>query len=139
MIKPIEALADCIMRFEGWYPPASNVGGARGSTSWRNRNPGNLRPSSPTQLKDDKNYRIFDSLDEGYGALVLDLEAKIIHGSHSITDYSTLFELFSIYAPPTDQNDPQHYARTIALWLSQIYNSQITPDITMSNLMELGK
>lgn len=138
MIDPIEALADCIMRFEGWAPPGSTIGGVKGSTSWRNRNPGNLRDSTYKEGIDDKGYAYFSSMIQGWGALMYDLKAKF-NGSHNLTPQSTLHQLFSIYAPPTDNNDPQQYSRTIALWMSKIYNAQVTPDWTLENILKLGK
>jgi hypothetical protein len=134
----LEALADCIMKFEGWHQPGSVTGGVRGSASWRNRNPGNLR-SSPTQSgTDDKGYAIFESLATGWIGLLVDLEAKF-KGSHNLTLNSTLLDLMNIYAPTLDHNDPEQYARTIALWLSKIYNSQVTPQIKLSEIQALGQ
>lgn len=140
MIDPIEALSDCIMRFEGWWPPGSTTGGVKGSTSWRNRNPGNLRAGVGQIGVDDKGYAFFYSLDAGWLALTTDLKTKCMGNSaHKLTPQSTLQELFSIYAPPTDNNDPQQYSRTIALWLSKIYNAQVTPDTKLQDILNLGK
>ena len=138
MMDPIEAMADCIMRFEGWAASGSTFGGVKGSTSWRNRNPGNLRDSFSKIGMDDKGYAIFMDLAHGWSALLADLEAKF-KGSHGLTPASTLHDLFSIYAPPTDNNDPQQYSRTIALWLSKIYNAQVTPDWKLQDILQLGK
>lgn len=136
MIKPIEALADCIMRFEGWFPPNNIVG----SNSWRNRNPGNLRPTDSSQPHDDRNYRVFDSLADGWQHLLDDLEAKILHGSHGITEEnSSLHDLFNIYAPSLDQNDPQNYSRMVAKWLTKIYGNTITADTKLEDIMKLGQ
>lgn len=138
MIDPIEALADCIMRFEGWQGPGSVTGGVKGTTSWRNRNPGNLRSASLEIGTDDKGYAIFRNLGDGWTALCIDLRCKFA-GSHNLTPQSTLHDLFSIYAPALDQNDPQQYSRTIALWLSKIYNAQVTPDWKLEDILKLGK
>lgn len=138
MIKPIEALADCIMRFEGWYPPIKPF--VNGSAAWRNRNPGNLRPYNSLQLKDEHNYRIFNSLADGWEALIEDLEAKILNGSHGIDEEkSSLHDLFNIYAPALDQNDPQQYSRQIAMWLTCIYRTPITADTKLEDIMKLGQ
>lgn len=138
MIDPLEALADCIMRFEGWAPPGSTIGGVKGSTSWRNRNPGNLRSGAFQAGTDDKGYAYFESLTNGWHALIVDLTAKF-NGSHNLTPQSTLHELFSIYAPPTDNNNPTQYSTTIALWLSKIYNAQVTPAWKLQDILKLGK
>lgn len=138
MIDPIEALADAIMRFEGYYPPGSTTGGVKGSTSWRNRNPGNLRNSAYKKSIDDKGYVIFATLGIGWQALRADLSAKF-NGSHNLTPNSTLHDLFSIYAPTLDQNDPQQYSRIVAQYLSKIYNAQVTPDWKLADILKLGQ
>lgn len=137
MIDPIEALADSIMRFEGWSAPGGTLGGVKGTTSWRNRNPGNLRSSSLQTGTDDKGYAIFTGLSTGFVALKLDLDAKF-RGSHNLTPHSTLHDLISIYAPSLDNNDPTQYSRQIALYLTKIYNSQIMPTITLEEILKLG-
>jgi len=136
-----EALADCIMRFEGWFPPGSRGISIKGSTSWRNRNPGNLRPYIESQRRDDKGYRIFDNLNDGWYALLLDIEKKLTGKStHNLTPQSTLHDFFNIYAPFTDNNDPQQYSRVIAGELNLIYNTNlITPDTKLEDLMKLGQ
>jgi hypothetical protein len=139
-MDPIEALADCIMKFEGWYSPGSVTGGVRGSTSWRNRNPGNLRPYDNFQSKDDKGYRTFERLSDGWSALYADVHKKVFGESiHKLTPASTLTDFFNIYAPALDKNDPAQYSRQVALWLSKIYNSQVMPTTTLKEIMELGK
>jgi len=138
-MKIDEALADCIMRFEGWVAPQATTFKV-GSTSWRNRNPGNLRPYNADQPKDDKGYRIFETLADGWLALLADITIKLTgQSAHKLTTQNTLFDFFSIYAPPTDNNDPQHYARTIAAWLNFIYNTNlITPDTKLIDLVKFG-
>lgn len=137
MIDPIEALADSIMRFEGWSAPGSTLGGVKGTTSWRNRNPGNLRSSSLQTGTDDKGYAVFMSLTIGWGALIRDLQSKF-NGSHNLTPQSTLHDLISIYAPSLDNNDPTQYSRQIAFYLTKIYNSQVMPTITLEEILKLG-
>lgn len=139
MINIVEALADSIMRFEGFYAPGSTVGGPEGSTSWRNRNPGNLR-NGPYKIGiDNKGYAIYTSLSMGWSDLTRDIAYKLAGASeHKFTNSSTLFDFFETYAPHIDKNDPIHYARTIALFLSKIYNAQVTPEWTFKNLKTLG-
>jgi len=146
MINSVEALADCIMRFEGWRSPS--VGSLshireEGSRSWRNRNPGNLRPSNSTikQNVDDANYRVFSSLADGWDELLNDIEVKLAgESTHKLTPENTLHDFFNIYAPALDKNDPQQYSRQIAMWLNQIYNiTNITPDTKLKDISNLGK
>jgi hypothetical protein len=133
----VEALADSIQRFEGWIPPGMDPRSPAGSRSWRNRNPGNLRPAIPGPPVDDKNYRVFDSLADGWRALVGDIEAKLA-GSHGLTDDSTLRNFFDIYAPSDDDNDPDKYARQVATWLSRDLGKTITPETTLGSLKQIG-
>jgi hypothetical protein len=134
----IEALADCIMRFEGWNAPNSIIY-PKGSTSWRNRNPGNLRDSIFKIGEDDKGYAIFPSFSSGWSSLTHDISLKLNCLSiHKLTAQSTLHDLFSIYAPAIDNNDPQHYSKIIAGWLNIIYNTNlITPDTKLGDLVKL--
>jgi hypothetical protein len=137
MMNSIEALADCIMSFEGYNPPWR--GYKNGSPSWRNRNPGNLRTSPYSNAQDDKGYCIFGSLSTGFEALVFDLKAKF-NGSHGLTQQNTLHDLFSIYAPVLDSNDPTQYSRVIAAWINEVYNIEtVTPETTLEDILKLGQ
>jgi len=139
MINSLEALADCIMRFEGWSGPGSTVGGVKGTTSWRNRNPGNLRDTVLAHTMDEKGYCVFNNLSNGWQALLIDLTAKCNGtSSHKLTPQSTLHDLFSIYAPPLDNNNPTHYTEIVAGYLTKIYNVQVTPSITLDEILKLG-
>jgi hypothetical protein len=133
----IESLADCIMQFEGWKQP-NQTAFPRGSTSWRNRNPGNLRDSPIKKGMDDKGYAVFETLSNGWDALRLDIKAKFTFpNKHNLLPNSTLTDFFNIYAPALDKNDPQQYSRTIAQWLGKIYNAQVTADSTLEYIMSL--
>lgn len=136
----VEALADSIQRFEGWIPPGVDPRMPAGSRSWRNRNPGNLRPDprprAVAQPVDSANYRIFDTLTLGWDALRSDISAKL-NGSHNLTDDSTLRNFFDIYAPSDDDNDPDKYARQVAIWLSRDLGGTIAPETTLGYLKGL--
>jgi hypothetical protein len=119
-MSPLEALADAIMQFEGWR---------RDTRSWRNRNPGNLRPTNPTQLS-LSGYRVFESLADGFSALLEDLRAKF-NGSHGLTSESTLLDLLNIYAPAGDANDPSGYTKFVCGWTSYVLQRNITPQTTL--------
>ena len=131
-----EALADCIMKFEGWYAPSVTV--PKGSTSWRNRNPGNLRDSIFKNGEDDKGYAKFNILSSGWLALTHDISIKLNGlSSHKLTPQNTLHDFFNIYAPYMDHNDPQHYTKMVASWLCLIYNTNlITPDTKLEDLVK---
>lgn len=109
MVYPdkIILLAYAITRFEGM---------ASGSTSYRNRNPGNLRfYGQESALKDDGHgYAIYPSFTEGIHAL-LELLLRAATGQSRIyTPEMSLEEFFQHYAPAKDANDPGKYARFAA-------------------------
>lgn len=134
----VEALCDCIMRFEGWQPPAT-IQNPRGSRSWRNRNPGNLRPISKEEPADANGYRIFNSLSDGFAALVQDVQAKLDgKSSHELTPECTLLDFFNVYAPSGDSNNPTQYSDVIAGWLSKIFNAQVMSKSTLEYISKLG-
>lgn len=112
-VPVLEAIADAIMRFEGWEP---------GSRSYRNRNPGNLRESVYGTGKDADGYVIFGSVLDGYFALLVDLRDKLSgKTSTELGKYSTLLYFFQVYAPSADHNQPQRYATFVADWLCRVY------------------
>jgi hypothetical protein len=75
------------------------------SDTYRNHNPGNLRPYNPaTQPVDSRGIRKFGSDAEGKKALEDDLRAKLHEGLTSIT------KLISKYAPPNENNTAAYIA-----------------------------
>lgn len=105
----LEKLADAIRKHEGWYPY---------SRSWRNNNPGNLRWSKfQTGQKD--NFAYFDSFASGWLALWWDLYCKSTGRTRTkLTGESSLIELFAVWAPRSDRNNPLAYANQIAKQLN---------------------
>lgn len=101
----LDVLAQSIYKYEGTEP--SNL-------AFRNCNPGNLRPSSETQEHDTAGYRIFPTFVEGYLALQADLQAKMSgQNAHGLGPWSSLAQLFSVYAPAGDENAPLLYAKFV--------------------------
>jgi hypothetical protein len=75
----------------------------------RNNNPGNLKDPSTGQ------FRQFSSPQEGYAALLNDLEIKKSGQSKTgLTPDSTLADFAKVYAPASDKNDPAQYTANIA-------------------------
>ena len=120
-MSPLEALADAIMQFEGWH---------RDSRSWRNRNPGNLRPLNKTDSQDSDGYRRFNSLVVGFAALLNDLQTKF-NGSHGLTPQSTLLDLLNVYAPAGDHNNPSEYTVFVCAWTGHALGVKVTPETTL--------
>jgi hypothetical protein len=126
-LTPLEALADSIMQFEGW---------AKASRSWRNRNPGNLRPTSADQPQID-GYRVFPSLVQGFAALRDDLSSKF-DGSHGLTPASTLLDLLSVYAPAGDKNSPNAYTQFVCAWTGNALGRVIQPTMELGEYIQFG-
>lgn len=126
MIHPLEAFADAIMQREGWLI---------GSRSWRNRNPGNLRPTGANQPTDHQGYRTFASLADGYTALRDDLEAKFSgHNSHALNQSSTVAALVNVWAPEADHNDPRSYCAFVCHYLTTALGKTIGPASQLSEV-----
>lgn len=123
----IEALHDAIMAQEGWKA---------GSRSNRNRNPGNLRASAHvTHTLDDSGYCVFRSILDGSDALLCELHDKITGANeHGISQGSTLDELFDVYAPRSDKNNPNEYAVFVAQWCSTALSRGITHASTLGQV-----
>ncbi len=127
-MNSLEAVADAIMHYEGWYAA---------SRSNRNRNPGNLRDSHFKTGEDPQGYAIFPNLPIGYNALLADLEAKFMGRTVSgLTPDSTLFDLFKVYAPASDDNVPEAYADFVAGWVSKALNRTITPQTKLRDIWQ---
>jgi hypothetical protein len=75
----------------------------------KNNNPGNLRDVSTGS------FRTFSTPQEGYAALLNDLDAKRSgHTSTGLSGTSTLADFASKYAPAGDNNDPAQYTANLA-------------------------
>lgn len=117
-VPVLEAIADAIYLYEG------NKARDR---AYRNRNPGNLRPTAPDQPIDDAGYRVFPSFVNGYKALLHDLAAKACGlNKCGLSVDSSLTDLFLVYAPAADHNAPKKYAEFVASWLRMVY---VRPEI----------
>jgi len=90
---------------EGWF---------KGSRSWRNNNPGNLRRGKFQSGQRD-GFAYFRFYIIGFFALYWDLRQKAKGNTvTNLTGDSTLLELFEVYAPADDGNNPQGYAEAVA-------------------------
>lgn len=104
-----------IKRFEGWYP---------GSRSYRNNNPGNLR-YSPMQDGTDGGFAWFRTYDKGWNALLHQLRIAATGKSLVYRPHMTLLQFFQKYAPSSDGNHPQTYAKAVARELGVPVTTQI--------------
>ena len=114
------------MHYEGW-----NLN----SRSYHNRNPGNLRASSHHDAVDADGYRVFPSFMAGYAALLNDLTVKFSgHSVSGIRTYSSLQDLLNVYAPRSDSNNPEAYARFVAGWLTVALGESVLPDTPLNHI-----
>lgn len=89
----------------------------------RNNNPGNLRDPSTGS------FRTFKSPDEGYAALLNDLQGKMTGAtSTGLSGKSTLYDFASKYAPSSDNNNPAQYTANLANTLG------VRPDTRLEEL-----
>ncbi len=87
-------------------------------------NPGNLRPWAGYLNKEGRRvtggeniseqFRVYDTAEEGYDALKKDINIKVSGKSSVITPDATIGDFFKIYAPSTDNNDPEAYAAFVS-------------------------
>lgn len=75
----------------------------------RNNNPGDLRNPATGS------FQIFANPDQGFQALKSDLQAKITgHTKTGLGPNSTVRDLAYVWAPPSDNNDSESYAKNLA-------------------------
>lgn len=135
--KILEAFAIAIKEHEGFYPPSLRY--PLGSRSWRNNSPGNLR-SSPVQDGVRGGFAYFKTYDEGWEALILELKIKFSGKSRTrIGPDSTIGELFAVYAPKEDHNNPASYAAYVVHRINQILGASFTVNTLLKETMEFGK
>ena len=95
----IKLLAKAIEKFEGNYA---------GSLAYRNNNPGNLR-GAPTQAGRRDGFAYFRTYEDGFNALKSHIKNAAL-GNSRYYDYGiTVEEYFNIYAPVSDDNQPNLY------------------------------
>lgn len=74
----------------------------------RNNNPGNIKDPSTGE------FRVFNTPQEGQQALIDDLTAKVSGTSHVIKPTASLADFAKVYAPASDKNNPDSYAKILA-------------------------
>lgn len=93
----IDSLAKEIARMEGFY---------RKDKVWANinNNPGNIRPGklSPRRNGENGGFARYDKIEDGWSDLYDYIKYRAKQGK-------TLREFIYIYAPPSDNNNTEHY------------------------------
>lgn len=119
---------------EGYIPPSvSNLW--RGSVSYRNRNPLNLRMGSYTVGLGSigvarGNFLVFPDYVTGFFAGCKFLK-NACEGKYSrYNPNGTLADFYSVYAPSSDNNDPISYANEVADFMRMPHDSPIKIALT---------
>jgi hypothetical protein len=115
-----------IQSFEGWIEPNSIY--PRGSRSYRNCNPGNLKYVNNMYLtigQDSGGFAIFPDYKTGFLALKNKIYKACIGESTIYSPDDTILSFFQKYAPTYDGNYPEKYAKFVANKLGVNINFQI--------------
>ena len=92
-----------IARFEGFYIP--------NSVAQRNNNPGNLRSWGNNPIVDG--YTKFQTIEDGWKALRSQINKNINRELTLIEFFAGKKDVYSGYAPSTDNNNPHKYAEFV--------------------------
>lgn len=118
-----DQVAGLIQRQEGYYP---------GSRSWRNNNPGNLRPNSMMfagQTGVDPNgFAVFPDYQTGYNALITDLQTHFNRNPGQ-----TLADFIRSYASSSPVDQQASYIAALASGLG------VSPDTPLSQIQGAGR
>jgi len=89
------------------------IGGTR---SWRNNSPGNIKfVGQGSAIGQDKGgFCIFPSYEVGFQALSNMIKRAASGESKVYKPNMTFVQFFNVYAPSSDKNDPDQYARVVA-------------------------
>jgi hypothetical protein len=103
----VDDIAGGIARFEGFYQA--------GSIAQRNHNPGNLRSWGSYPVS--SGYALFPDDAAGWAALKRQVQLNIDRGLNLYEFFAGKGGVYSGYAPSADNNQPVHYAQTVAGWI----------------------
>lgn len=117
-LSKLDAWALAIQKHEGYFAPGQNSKYPKGTLSWQNKNPGNIRYAglfaSLAIGKHPLNFCIFETYEKGLDALKLLLK-RAGTGQSSVYDpEGDLYAFYERYAPSTDRNNPKAYAEAVA-------------------------
>lgn len=135
-MNKLDAVCFAILKFEGFTPGASTQ---EGSQSYRSNNPGNLRAGKGEIGKSDAGFAVFASFADGWEALHYDITVKCSGNSRAklpdgrrLSKSSTLYDLFHVYAPSSDNNHPIEYANFVANF------AHINPNDPIGKILQEG-
>ena len=123
MKNKLEALADAISYINLAHEPESPAA--------QNRNPGMLKAFSLNHIRDAGGHRVFNSVLDGYQALLYDLRIKISGKSHArLPENATIMDLLHVYGHSIET------ARSVAKRVRKALNEPITADTPLSFFRE---
>ncbi len=112
MSLQLERLCQAIAEQEGWLSSIDEPR-TKGSRSWRNHNPGNLR-RSPFSIGVEDGFCVFKTDQDGMSALSWDIRQKATGNTTTgLTGSSTLADLINIWAPKSDGNNTDIYLQSV--------------------------
>jgi len=125
----LERLILAMAEAEGWQSPVHDPA-QKGSQSWRNKNPLNLR-TSPFEIGNADGFSVFNTDADGFAAARWDILQKSKGNTvTNLTGESTIKELLWIWAPESDRNNPAVYATKIC------YMSGLLPQTKLKELLD---
>lgn len=111
-VSKIDDWCEAIKSREGYFGPCKEY--PMGTPSYRNNNPGNLTWIGQKFAVKNGRFACFDTYQHGYDALKNMLINACTGNSRIYKPTMTLYQFYSIYAPSSDNNDPNSYANEVA-------------------------
>ena len=115
-------------------PQLSDSVSTSNDMGYRNNNPGNLRPHAGWTGETKDNFKVFKTIEEGYEALIKDIEVKMGGDSKVMDNNTKIKDFFNIYAPYGDgDNDPVKYAKRVVSYTG------LDPELKIKDMNEEQK
>jgi len=128
-------------QLEPWEQEVRNNGGG---VAVLTKSFGNLRPNNSNPYKSgvyktgsSGSYQTFDSYDSGLKGLIWDVKAKQFKGglsSRVVSKGTNTLDALKIWAPSTDNNNPDVYAKSVLSFINGELGTDYTTDSSFSEL-----
>ena len=128
-------------QLEPWEQEVRNNGGG---VAVLTKSFGNLRPNNSNPYKSgvyktgsSGRYQTFDSYDSGLKGLIWDVKAKQFKGglsSRAVSKGTNTLDALKIWAPSTDNNNPDVYAKSVLSFINDELGTDYTTDSSFSEL-----
>lgn len=109
----------------------SDAAGDKRTLADRNNNPGNIRPASGS------GFRVFESASKGWDAMKNQL-LRYFEGKTTGKKLETIIDIVKTWAPASDKNDPDRYAKDVSGWMgiSEKAKIDLSDSGTLASLMQ---